>query len=129
MSLQTLSPASQPSPLGLGRLRRGPPPIEERLPVVEQAPEVIAEPAGPGALDRIDPPFENNLDATAITPEDWELYNNFKAAFDADVMEECPWCYEKWFNLRIAYGACASCRDHDNTRRPEEPLYLETQQS
>ncbi|KAK0655304.1 hypothetical protein B0T16DRAFT_308355, partial [Cercophora newfieldiana] len=52
------------------------------------------------------------------------LLQNFNAALDADIMEYCPRCKEKWFDMGMRQGFCKRCNYRDNNKRDDEPYFF-----
>ena len=61
-----------------------------------------------------DPPMDFSsptfVDDPAITPADQLLIAKFHARLQADNMEECDICLERWFQRQVKDGVCAMCR-------------------
>ena len=119
---------SQPS--SVASTPRGSP---QRSPEISESQRVNEEQMS--FLQISDPPIDlDNVDlnAPAVSDRDWQLVNDFHAALDADVMEECDRCHEKWFNLRLkrlpSENVCSRCRGRDTPgKRGNGPCLMSAQ--
>ncbi|KAF1983370.1 hypothetical protein K402DRAFT_423720 [Aulographum hederae CBS 113979] len=54
-------------------------------------------------MDLLDPDLD--LEAPAVSDEDWQRVVNFNKALDAEQIQLCARCKVRWFNMRLRENA------------------------
>jgi hypothetical protein len=92
-------------------------------------PHQLHEPiVNPGVRDFAqaqDPPFTRDLGTKPIGAEDEKLLQEFWEALEAEKMDLCSRCYERWFDMTLdANRICRHCHNKDKEKRPDEPFFF-----
>ncbi|KPM39851.1 hypothetical protein AK830_g6688 [Neonectria ditissima] len=104
-----------PSPL-ISRRTRPSRPLP--LPLEEQSGD------DPAVLLARNPSFHDDLSEVALNQADRALLAQWQQELDSNVMEYCPRCHKKWFDMEMRNGICSSCYRHDNGQPPEVPNFF-----
>jgi hypothetical protein len=72
-----------------------------------------------------DPPFTGDFDAKPVSAEDEKLLREFWQALEAEKMELCSRCHERWFDMTLdADHICRHCHNKDEEKCPDEPFFF-----
>ena len=72
-----------------------------------------------------DPPFTGDFDAKPVSAEDEKLLREFWQALEAEKMELCSRCHERWFDMTLdADHICRHCHSKDEEKCPDEPFFF-----
>jgi hypothetical protein len=67
----------------------------------------------------------NNLEAAALSDQDWKYMKEFQARLAKEViLDYCSRCKETWFNNSVVNGVCKKCRSRDSTKKDDEPFFM-----